>query len=61
MLVAADVNCPTCGEALSLAIDTLAGRDQRYYEDCAVCCRPMSVRAECEPGALVFIAVSDAS
>jgi hypothetical protein len=50
MLVEAVVDCPACGEALSLGVDTSAGREQSYYEDCAVCCRPMAVRAVCEPG-----------
>jgi hypothetical protein len=41
--------CPYCGEAISLLIDTSAG-DQRYTEDCPVCCQPMVVEAEIEDG-----------
>lgn len=37
-----DVNCPYCGEAIELAIDTSAGAAD-YVEDCPVCCRPMQV------------------
>lgn len=57
MLVEAEVACPACGEPLSLAVDTTAGRRQSYYEDCAVCCRPMAVRVTCEPGALESLEV----
>lgn len=35
-----DINCPYCGEAMGVSIDTTVG-DQRYIEDCAVCCQPI--------------------
>jgi hypothetical protein len=38
-----DVSCPSCGEPVSLWIDSDGGTRQRYIEDCAVCCRPMQV------------------
>lgn len=34
--------CPYCGESIDLLIDTSVG-EQRYVEDCHVCCRPMVV------------------
>lgn len=37
-----DVECPYCGEIISLALDSSAG-SQRYIEDCHVCCRPITV------------------
>ncbi len=37
------VHCPSCGEPVALAIDTSAGDEQEYVEDCAVCCRPGSI------------------
>ena len=37
------VHCPSCGEAVALAVDTSAGDEQEYVEDCAVCCRPWAV------------------
>ncbi|MEO5962755.1 MAG: CPXCG motif-containing cysteine-rich protein [Thermomonas sp.] len=37
-----DVECPYCGEVISLALDGSAG-SQRYIEDCHVCCRPITV------------------
>jgi hypothetical protein len=36
--------CPYCGEALVLSVDTTGGRRQAYVEDCVVCCRPIEVR-----------------
>ena len=34
------IDCPYCGETLAVLVDTSAG-DQRYYEDCSVCCAPI--------------------
>ncbi|MBR9866508.1 MAG: CPXCG motif-containing cysteine-rich protein [Oceanospirillales bacterium] len=35
-------NCPYCGEPIELLVDCTAG-DQQYFEDCQVCCKPISV------------------
>ena len=40
-----DIDCPYCGEPITLALDASAGA-QRYIEDCAVCCRPITVVLE---------------
>lgn len=40
-----DIDCPYCGERITLALDASAGA-QRYIEDCAVCCRPITVVLE---------------
>ena len=42
MLSSQDVQCPYCGEVITLALDPSAGA-QRYIEDCHVCCRPITV------------------
>nr|WP_133478974.1 CPXCG motif-containing cysteine-rich protein [Lysobacter segetis] len=42
MLSTVDIDCPYCGEPITLAIDASAGA-QTYIEDCAVCCRPITV------------------
>ncbi|HHZ88472.1 MAG TPA: CPXCG motif-containing cysteine-rich protein [Chromatiaceae bacterium] len=34
------VSCPYCGESFETVVDCSAG-DQRYIEDCYVCCRPI--------------------
>ncbi|MBT8040156.1 MAG: CPXCG motif-containing cysteine-rich protein [Xanthomonadales bacterium] len=36
------VQCPYCGEPVTLLLDLSAG-DQEYVEDCQVCCQPMLV------------------
>ena len=39
------VECPYCGESIEIFVDTSIP-EQQYIEDCQVCCRPMTVRAE---------------
>ena len=38
-----DIQCPYCGEWIWLDIDPSI-RQQSYYEDCQVCCRPIQVQ-----------------
>jgi hypothetical protein len=52
------VDCPHCGEPVALDVDTTAGHEQSYVEDCAVCCRPMEVFVRCRPGEIVSISLS---
>jgi transcription elongation factor Elf1 len=44
--------CPHCGEAISMVLDTSVPR-QRYVEDCEVCCNPIEIRYEIEEDAVV--------
>lgn len=37
-----NLECPYCGEPIELLIDC-SEPEQRYIEDCQVCCRPMEV------------------
>ena len=37
-----DINCPYCGESINLLIDCSVP-DQRYVEDCQVCCSPIMI------------------
>jgi len=53
----ATVQCPYCGQEFELAIDTSAG-SQRFTTDCEVCCRPVSISVECEPGEILGVEVS---
>lgn len=41
-LITVSVDCPYCGECIELLIDD-SEPEQRYIEDCSVCCRPMIV------------------
>ena len=54
------VECPSCGEAIALSVDTTAGGEQEMVEDCPVCCRPMDVFVRCHPGAVDSISISAA-
>lgn len=56
MLPVLDVHCPYCGEPLALVVDGSAG-DQRYVEDCAVCCRPMAVVVRIDGAGAIEVAV----
>lgn len=49
MEVSAEITCPYCGQSFELTIDTSIA-EQRFTTDCEVCCRPFTVRAQCEPG-----------
>jgi len=39
-LIEYTVYCPYCGESIDVLIDGSVS-DQRYIEDCQVCCRPI--------------------
>jgi hypothetical protein len=56
MLDACDVACPYCGETITLMLDASAGA-QHYIEDCAVCCRPITVVVEVEDDGALALAV----
>lgn len=40
-----EITCPYCGERIAVLLDLSAG-DQRYIEDCQVCCRPIELALE---------------
>lgn len=56
MLVEIELECPHCGELFASTADTSQGT-YSSVEDCAVCCRPMQVTVECEPGEVFSIQV----
>ena len=43
------VECPYCGEAISVLVDTSVA-EQEYVEDCSVCCRPIEFSVTCADG-----------
>jgi hypothetical protein len=45
MLEDMQVECSYCGEDFATRVDCSAG-NQRYIEDCPVCCRPIEFRSE---------------
>lgn len=50
-----DIDCPYCGEPITLALDASAGA-QRYIEDCTVCCRPITVVLEVDDRGVTSVA-----
>ena len=38
--------CPTCGEQIVIPLDSSAGAEQKYVEDCPVCCNPNVIHVE---------------
>jgi hypothetical protein len=55
----AEVQCPYCGAVFAISVETTLG-NYSMTEDCAVCCRPITFRIECEPGAVLGIDVQRA-
>ena len=55
LLAFQDIDCPYCGEPITLALDASAGA-QRYIEYCAVCCRPITVVLDVEDDGTVAVA-----
>ena len=53
-LTESDVECPFCGESITVFVDCSVER-QSYIEDCAVCCRPIQFQVLCEEGELLSI------
>jgi hypothetical protein len=54
-----EIECPQCGEVFAIDIETTQPRTEFIY-DCAVCCRPMTIRAACEPGEIVELNITAA-
>jgi hypothetical protein len=48
-LIDTEIECPYCGETFTISVDTSQG-DHTMIEDCTVCCRPMNIEIECNPG-----------
>ena len=53
----ARVQCPYCGQYCEVALDAMVA-SQEFTTDCEVCCRPFTVRAECEAGEVLSIDTS---
>jgi hypothetical protein len=56
MLPTQDIECPYCGEVITLVLDDSAG-PQRYIEDCHVCCRPITVNVDIDADGEAFARV----
>ena len=56
MQVSETIQCPYCGQAFDLVVDTSV-ESQTFTTDCEICCRPFVVSAECEPGEILSLDV----
>ena len=50
------VVCPTCGYCSLVLVDTFGG-DQRFVEDCTICCRAIELRVKVEEYQVTAVAV----
>lgn len=59
MLPIRAVDCPYCGETIELIIDDSV-ENQRYIEDCTVCCRPIDIEVSVDQdGCIDVICTAD--
>lgn len=58
MEIVETVRCPFCGQAFDIPVDTSVAV-QRFTIDCEVCCRPLEVIVECEPGEVLSLDVRE--
>ena len=56
MLEEVTVNCPCCGESITLALD-LSVPEQSYVEDCSVCCALILVNYTADDGVLTDLSL----
>ena len=56
MEVSETIQCPFCGQRFEIVVDTSMGTN-RFTTDCEICCRPMEVVAECQPGEILSLDV----
>ena len=54
MPIESDLECPFCGETISILVDPSEAY-QTYIEDCSVCCRPIQVNVACDEGELTML------
>ena len=41
-------SCPHCGVELSVRLEPGGGRQQKFIQDCEVCCRPIAITVRFE-------------
>lgn len=58
MLEETQLDCPYCGESITVLLD-LSVTDAAYTEDCSVCCQPMQISFALDlQGELAFVAAT---
>lgn len=56
MLKLESITCPYCWETIEITLD-LSVEEQRYVEDCSVCCRPIVIDYRTADAELVELAI----
>lgn len=56
MEISAEIECPWCGETCTVVVDT-AQETQDLVTDCEVCCRPIRLQVQSEPGEILSLDV----
>ena len=56
MEISETIQCPFCGQSFEVVIDTSVSQ-QRFTTDCEVCCRPLEVSVESEPGKILSLEI----
>jgi hypothetical protein len=51
------ITCPYCWESIEIELD-LSVEEQRYVEDCSVCCRPIVIAYRASDGVLTELDTS---
>jgi Cysteine-rich CPXCG len=54
LTVETEITCPHCGETFPLQIDT-SQDEQSLIEDCTVCCQPIALTIQCQPGEVLSV------
>jgi len=57
-LASRTITCPYCGESIEVLIDCSVP-EQRYIEDCQVCCRPINFGVSVDEAGRPRVKVSD--
>jgi len=55
----AGYQCAGCGEWNNTTVDPSAGRQQRYIEDCQVCCKPNVLRVQYDVSSQEFFITAE--
>ena len=54
MLTPHAIDCPYCGEAIGILLDTSIP-SQQYIEDCQVCCRPITLTVDVDDDGAIAV------
>ena len=55
-LIEKTIECPYCGEAINVLIDS-SDIEQQYIEDCQICCKPINFLVSESVGGEVIVSV----